>query len=255
MEHFLTKIINANGDDLSADKSVHGKFVRFSKGQFEGAALKAIRRGKVLTIKATVDYEYILGYLALETIPGSQVALDGNITVFDDPAEAIATAIPADKKDSITVDKKKTNWIVSIEGTWGKDEAKALFETFAQLRGYILLCVSVEGDKTVAFTVKSKPPQNKGEFDFDKAIAFSTLKLPNTAGNVDRITSALFPDFKEKTEDFKEITLENTYDIADITIPGEPSENKRIAAVRKGKLTRTLTIDENQTKKEFDFSA
>jgi hypothetical protein len=255
MEHFLTKIINNDGADLSTDKSVHGKFVRFSKGQFEGAALKAIRRGKVMTIKATVDYEYILGYLALEIIPGSQLDLDGNMTVFDDPAEAIATSIPADKKDSISVDKKKTNWIVSIEGTWDKEQAKSLFETFAQLRGYILLCVSVEGDKSTSFTVKSKPPQNKGEFDFDKAIAFSTLKVPNTAENVDRITTALFPDFKEETEGFKEITVENTYDITDITIPDDSAENKRIAAIRKGTLTRKLTIDEKETKKEFIFAA
>ena len=89
--------------DLSDDISVHSHFVRYSKGYFDGPALQIIRRGKTLSIKASPEYEDILGYLVTINIDSDSIEADGTFFAFDDPNETIELAIPPGKMGQIKI--------------------------------------------------------------------------------------------------------------------------------------------------------
>lgn len=267
MEHFLTKIIASNGEDLSSDKLVHNRFVRYSKGEFDGPVLKATKKGKSITIKASLDYENILGFLVASSMRSNTNDLEGNITAFEDPANTMKFAIPANKNDQVDVDAKKTDWILEFSGSWTKDEVLKIYDTFDSLRGYILLSQSSGDDATTSFTVKSKVPQPKKsskatKVDTDEAtetadkisgaIKFSTAKLANEAGTIAAVIEALVPDAKQEASNFKEIIIENDYTITDITIPSN-AKDKRLEAIRKGVLVRKITIDGKSKTQEYTF--
>ncbi len=257
MEYFINKIIQANGSDLSSSVFVHNRFVRFSKGEFEGPALKATRKGKTVTIKATVDYENLLGFLAIEFMQGNVISLDGTFTAFEDPSNTIAACIPAGKREFVSVDAKKSTWIVNITGNWNKEEAIAIYEAFNNVRGYILLKVSSDNDKVTSFTVKTKPPQNKGDFDFENAIKFSTLKLPNDGQSLSAILELIVPDVAREANQFKELVVRNSYKVDDIIIPKDTKDgkDKRLSAQRKGTITRKIEVDGKKIMMQVPFLA
>jgi len=266
MEHFLAKIISTN-DDLSSDKLVHNRFVRYSKGNFDGPALKATRKGKSITIKASLDYENILGFLVANSINSKTIDVEGNITVFEDPADAMNIAIPAEKQGQVDKDSKKAGWMLEFSGSWSKDDILKIYQTFDSLRGYILLSQSSGDDSVTSFTVKSKVPQPKKsskstKVDTDEAsaetdkisgaIKFSTAKLANDAAATAAVIEVLVPDAKQESSNFKEIIIENNYTITDITIPAN-AKDKRLEAIRKGVLARKITIDGKSKTKEYPF--
>ncbi|HME50963.1 MAG TPA: hypothetical protein VKM55_01985 [Candidatus Lokiarchaeia archaeon] len=267
MEHFLAKIIASNGEDLSSDKLVHNRFVRYSKGEFDGPVLKATRKGKSITIKASLDYENILGFLVASSMRSGTNDLEGNVTAFEDPADAMKLAIPLGRQGQVEVDAKKAGWILEFSGSWSKDEVLKIYDTFDSLRGYILLSQSSGDDAGTSFTVKSKVPQPKKsskapKADVDEAtetadkisgaIKFSTGKLANDAGAVTAVLDALLLDAKEEASNFKEIIIENDYTITDITVPSN-AKDKRLEAIRKGVLARKITIDGKSKKQEYPF--
>lgn len=255
MQHFLSKIIASKGSDLSADPSVHYRFVRYSKGIFDGPAIKLTIRGKSITIKGSPDYEDILGFLVASSITSDDILVSGNVLCFEDPKGIVESTVPPGKMDQITIVKKKTNYLIDITGTWNSDELLGIYSAFQELRGYILLKISLESDKSVSFTVKTKPPKNTGEYDFEKVIKFCTAKLANNEGIASKIIEALLPDFKGKVSKFKEVIIENKYDIKDITIPPDAKGNKRLAAIRNGTITRNVSIDRKTTSSEVNFKA
>ena len=271
LEHFLAKIIASNGEDLSSDKLVHNRFVRYSKGEFDGPALKATRKGKSITVKASLDYENILGFLVATTMHSGTNDLEGNITVFEDPRNAMNLAIPAAKQSQVEMDAKKAGWILEFSGSWTKDETLKIYDTFDSVRGYILLSQSSGDDAVTSFTVKSKVPQPKksskassSKVDVDEAaesadkiagaIKFSTAKLTNDAAATAAVIEALVPDAKQEASSFKEIMIENDYTITDITIPSN-AKDKRLEAIRKGVLVRKITIDGKSKTQEYPFIA
>ena len=119
MQHFLAKIIASNGNDLSSDKLVHNRLVRYSKGEFDGPALKVTRKGKSITIKASLDYENIIGFLVASTMHSGANDLEGNITVFEDPADAM-------KRASGQFQGKKV-WILLASKTGGRQRDRTKF--------------------------------------------------------------------------------------------------------------------------------
>ena len=222
---------------------------------FDGPALKLTRRGKSVTIKGSPDYEDILGYLVASSITGDEIDVSGNILCFEDPKELIEEIIPPGKMGQIDISKKKSNYVIGVSGTWNQDELMAIYSAFQDLRGYILLKISIEGDKSTSFTVKTKPPKNTGEYDFDKYIKFCTAKMPNEEELASKVVDVLLPEFKDKISDFKEITIENKYDIRDITVPPNAKGNKRLAAIRSGTITRNVSVDKEPSSIEHDFTA
>jgi len=266
MDHFLTKIIKSNGVDLSKDKSVHIRFVRYSKGIFDGPALKITRKGKSIAIKASLDYENILGFLVASLMHADTVELEGNITTFEDPAPMMEIAIPAGKQGQVLVNEKKATWVLTFSGSWTKTELLKIHTAFDQLRGYILLSMASGGDTSTSFEVKDKIPQPKKstgskkvgtdeEADMDKiakAIKFCTAKFSNEPTIAKEVLDVLVPDMKQDASNFKEIVIENNYTISDISIPAN-AKDKRLEAIRKGILSRKVAIDGKAREQTYPF--
>lgn len=253
MDHFLGRIIAAQGADLSADMSVHNKLVRYSKGTFNGPALKLSIKGKTITIKGSVDYENALGALVIDTTTAPEVSLEGNIIAFEDPSALISKHFP---RNELSTSSKGAKWIVIPSGTWRKEDAARLFAEFSKCHGYVLVKVTVPGDKAQSFTVKTKIPNNKGEYELDKATGFCTAKLANDESCRKRVMDMLIPDHVETALRGKDIVIENTYDIESLAIPqGSTIANKRLAAIRKGALHRRVEIDGKETRGTFKLCA
>ncbi|MHA1890191.1 MAG: hypothetical protein ACTSYS_04350 [Promethearchaeota archaeon] len=166
MEHFLEKIIKSKEKDLSAFPFVHYRFVRYGKGSFNGPSLSIRSTKKTITIKGSVDYEDILAILALENMTENTINTRGKIVLFKDPKEIISKVVPEDKMDQVNVNFKKKKWEIEVDGTWERAQLIPLYEAFHDLYGYFLLSLSVEDSKVPAFTVKSKLPQSKGDYEF-----------------------------------------------------------------------------------------
>ncbi len=265
MEHYLASITAAKGKDLSADKVVHNRFVRYSKGSFDGPTMKITRKGKSITVKAGVDYENILGFLVLSSIKSTAVGVEGNITAFEDPEPAMREVIPAAKQDQILMDAKKNNWIMEFSGDWTKAELAKIYDVFDPRRGYILLSLSDAADSSISFKVSAKPPRPKKKEDsksddeeasesdkIAKAVKFSTAKFPNEPAIAGAIIDALLPDMKKEAANFKEATIENRYTINEIVIPAS-AKDRRLEAIRKGLLVRKITIDGVTKSIEYPF--
>jgi hypothetical protein len=263
MEHYIATIIASKNKDLSSNPLVHNRFVRYSKGSFDGPTLKITRKGKSITVKGGVDYENILGFLVLSAIKASEITVAGNITAFEDPA-LVMRDLP--KQDQIILDEKTNFWAMEFSGTWTKPELTKVYDIFDQRRGYILLSLSDSADPSISFTVSAKVPRPKkatGKADDDeatetdkvaKAVKFSAAKFPNEPGISNAILDALLPDMKKEALNFKEITIENRYTINDISIPAT-AKDKRLEAVRKGTLVRRITIDGELKNLQYAFTA
>jgi hypothetical protein len=267
MEHYLSTILAAKGKDLSAIKPVHNRFVRYSKGSFDGPTMKLTRKGKSITVKAGVDYENILGFLVFSNIKANEVSVEGNITAFEDPKPAMGAAIPAAKQDQVLMDEKTNNWTLEFTGNWTKPELTKIYDVFDSRRGYILLSLSDAADSSISFKVSPKPPRPKkkadGKSDDDeasdtdkiaKAVKFCTAKLPNEPGTLASVLEMLLPDVKKEAANFKDVTIENIYTINDITVPAT-AKDKRIEAIRKGVMVRKITIDGVTKSIEYPFVA
>ncbi len=265
MEHFLTTISAAKGKDLSANKVVHNRFVRYSKGSFDGPTMKITRKGKSITVKAGVDYENILGFLVFSNIKSNVVDVEGNITAFEDPAPAMREAIPAAKQNQILIDEKKNNWIMDFTGSWTKTELGKIYDTFDPRRGYILLSLSDAADSSISFKVSAKPPRPKKKEDsksddeeasesdkIAKAVKFGAAKFPNEPAITGAIIDALLPDVKNGAANFKDVVIENRYTINEIVVPTS-AKDKRLEAIRKGLLVRKITIDGATKSIEYPF--
>ncbi|MHA1681564.1 MAG: hypothetical protein ACTSUE_11190 [Promethearchaeota archaeon] len=253
MEHFLAKIVNGDGADLTKVPSCHYKLVRYSRGKFSGPALSITRRGKSITIKGSLDYEDILGWLVLSAFSDQdEITALGAIIVYGNPAPILEKAFPAEKLVQVAVVDKKKRFRIELQGTWLKRELVKPFEYFHKYRSSWLVKLSLEGTKSISFSAKAKLPQNKGEYSFDKAIKFCSAKLPNTETVLESVVNALLPDASGELKKFKKITLENEYDIEDIVIPEDSKiSNKRLAAVRKGTLKRKFVIDGTESEIEY----
>lgn len=256
-KHFLVRMMEAEDKNFSKVPGVHYKFIRYSRNTpnniWDGPACQINRRGKTIYLKGSQDYEEILSLLVLETANDKKFELNGNIYLFEDAKEIIEETIPDNRKGQIDIEKKKRYDILTISGEWTADEAKNVYETFKDVRGYSLVKVSVEGETTPSFTVKKKPPQNKGEYDLAKVLKFCKAKLENTDENAKKVLDAIVPEVD--VVDFKKITVENKYDIQKIGLPKDYEGDARVAAIRKGIIKRVFEVDGESNSTEFEFIA
>jgi hypothetical protein len=108
-------------------------------------------------------------------------------------------------------------------------------------------------------TKKSIPQPSKKkveEDDVNKRIQFCTGVMNNNEHNVRTILDSILPDFKSELPDtWKNIIITNNYRITDIILP-EDVDNwrlKRILAVRKGKLFRSIDVDNEIIEKQYNL--
>ena len=90
-----------------------------------------------------------------------------------------------------------------------------------------------------------------------KRIKFCSGVINNTDSNINLIFDLVLPDFKSKIpEKWKKLSLTNNYRITDVEIPKNIKNSMlmRIMAIRKGKMLRSLELDnENLVENQYNI--
>ena len=102
-------------------------------------------------------------------------------------------------------------------------------------------------------------PKEKDETKAEKDPVFIKGALGNTPELLDYILETFLPDAKDKIgPKTKNIMVRNNLEILDIEIPADPNlsfSEKRRLAKKRGKLIRSITIDDEDYTFEYEFLA
>jgi hypothetical protein len=222
---FIKKIFENKIDD-----SVHKQFVRFGKGTYPGRAVVKITK-QPDKIKIGTSFEMVNDMIEFCSQLSSNLKCSGIII--------------SKEKLELPGEKKKTNLLeYNINQDLTSDQIKKILEK----------CYSCLLDiESPGISLKSKKklpkPGKAGDAKIDDK--FCQLELDT------KYWPKIKAEFAFDMPDFKKALAVHTYTITDIIMPkGEKDFEKiRILAKRKGKITRKLTIDKQETSKEKDFEA
>jgi hypothetical protein len=108
-------------------------------------------------------------------------------------------------------------------------------------------------------TKKNIPQPSKKKVeddDVDNRIQFCTGYVKNTEKNLENVLNKAVPDFiSEIPKKWKSMTIFNTYRINEIELPQNVNNSTmlRILAIRKGRLIRTIELDDQNIEKQYSF--
>jgi len=257
--HFLKKIIESPNleDPAKQHIDVHRHFYRYSKGEFLGPALKISKSNTRITLKGAHEYEDLILEVVVNTLSEEEVEIKGILISGNDIGDLIKNLV----FDWIL--KKSTgqtkNYKANILSTTNKETLLESIEAFRKTSYYL---ISFNINPTCKVTTKKRIPQpskKKAEEDVvNKRIQFCSGVMNNTKHNLRTVLDLVLPDFKsELPEKWKNIIITNNYRITDIILP-EDVDNwglKRILAIRKGKLFRSIDVDKEIIEKQYNFVA
>lgn len=257
--HFLKKIIESPNleDPAKQHIDVHRHFYRYSKGEFLGPALKISKSNTRITLKGAHEYEDLILEVVVNTLSKEEVEIKGILISGNDISDLIKNL----GFDWIL--KKSTgqtkNYKANILSTTNKETLLESIEAFRKTSYYL---ISFNINPTCRVTTKKRIPQpskKKAEEDVvNKRIQFCSGVMNNTEHNLRTVLDLVLPDFKsELPEKWKNIIITNNYRITDIILP-EDVDNwglKRILAIRKGKLFRSIDVDKEIIEKQYNFVA
>ncbi|TXT58989.1 MAG: hypothetical protein BAJALOKI2v1_270017 [Promethearchaeota archaeon] len=250
--HFLTKLIQNPQLDEPAKKhmDVHRHFYRYSRGEFNGPALKIRTTSNRIGLKGSFEYEDLVGEIIVDTIPDNKKAkFEGVLITGKDISDTIQN-LGLDWKLKESTGKTK-----NFKAKFNQEiEKNTMVDAISTLRtnSYLLLSFNLSSDCKIDTKKRiPRPSKKKGlEDDTNKRVQFSKGYIENTTKNLETVLDKCFLDFKDElSNDWKKLTLKNTYDIEEIALPKDVKNSRmlRIMAIRKGKLTRTLIIDDEET--------
>ncbi|MHA1883507.1 MAG: hypothetical protein ACW96S_00525 [Promethearchaeota archaeon] len=257
--HFLKKLIESPilEDPAKQHIDIHRHFYRYSKGQFIGPALKISRSKQRLTLKGSHEYEDLILEIGASTISEDEVEIKGKLISGSDISELLET-LGFDWNLKKSTGKTK-NYIATILSHITKEK---LLESIMAFRKTSYYLISFNINPTCKVTTKKNTPQPSQkkveEDDVSKRIQFCTGVITNNENNLNLILDLVVPDFKSEINGkWKSIIIKNNYLITDIILPDNVDNwgLKRVLAIRKGKLFRTLTIDDELIEKQYSFVA
>jgi hypothetical protein len=222
---FIHRVFENDVDDY-----VHGKFIRFGKGTYEGKAIINLMKGK--QIKISSSFEYGNDYFFLLCNLSDLLEFDG-VVLSKDPIES---GILKNGK------KKAGGWVYEIKGEYSCEEiSKVLSECY-----YILTNVNGDGIEFKAKKKLPKPGKDAAKTD-DK---FFSLKADLKHWPI--IYRGFFSDLPENV---KKAKIRHTFIIDSIVMPPSETDPAKIRemAKRKGKIIRELEIDGNSKTIEKEF--
>ncbi len=254
---WVAKIIDGNPDDHT-----HAKLVKYGIGDHPGPRIKLTLSKPSIKFKADLDQEKDLlkGYL-LGAPEGSHKVKGQIITYTDLTKEYGSLMMPLDWKKSkgkgAPVFKAKVNEVAPLK------DIKALFELDDPTTFYLLSISPRDGSKPWTVTTKTSfpkgGPKEEDEEKGEKDPVFAKGALGNTPEMLEYIFDTYLPDAKDKIRPkTKNIAIRNNIVISDIEIPNDPSlsfSEKRRLAKKRGKLFRSITIDDEEYSFEYDFLA
>ncbi|MHA1340714.1 MAG: hypothetical protein ACTSRZ_11345 [Promethearchaeota archaeon] len=269
--HFIRDLIENNMDSapLKNLPHVHRHFTRYSKGEFNGPAIKIKISSAYISINATFEYEYLLAWLIAKMLPNDTppFKITGNIIAardFTEKLNSIGLNWTVKKSTGQTKNYKcviKSEYNIHIN----KEQLLNLVETLNK-SCYILLSFKARDKPQYSLKTAKNPPRPKtkgGNSDLDqnediqKLLKFCSAKLPNTKDALNILIDELIPDFKnEITKTPKTLEVYNFYNIKNLILPKENIKNSnllRLMALRQGILNRTIKIDGIEYKNDIEF--
>lgn len=252
MDHFLTKLIHGLND-----KSVHRRFIKFSKGEFpEGGPVVRIKATKKnsLTLNASFEYEDLIGYFVATHLPSEGASYKVQGDIYTQPhvdleeiqGKLEQLSLPGEwvpgKRDM------KNLFIYAMNLTLTPPEIIRLYDMLAD-DCYLLLAIPAAGEWK--FKTDSKIPPLKKIFGktepFESCKPETKVKCKNTelcektgiciterTKYCNAKTPALssqdiqdffmqllpdFPDLAQSPESFNEIFLVNKYSFTSLAFP------------------------------------
>ena len=214
-----------------ADESIHHKFVRYGRGEYEKLFFE-LAKGKKLKVKSSYDFSNdFVGIIASHSSEDMEVK--GKIIANRDFENELSDlGIEASK-----FSKRGKLYTAEIDTTMSPDQLKQVYEMFKE--HFLLLNINSENYKLKTGNTLPKPGK-KLKRDFCKA----TLPLE------------LKEELAWDVDDFTKLEIKHLIRIDDIIIPPELRDDParaRIEAKRKGKFIRILNIDGREEKHEVDF--
>ncbi len=261
MEHFITSIIRGTVDQRM--KSVHRRFVKFSKGEFPngGPVLQvSSTKQRNLTMNGSFEYEDLVGYYVATQMPSDSCKIGGSIYTqprvsIDFIQDILESLSLGDGWEQGKRDLKNL-FVRSMNSSISKKDLVQIYDKLAETC-YLLFIISPPQGKLWEFKCDDKiPPLKK---TFGKAEPYAECK-PDTqlkcktaalcektgicikdrtkfcrtkTGALDdeefkRFKEIFLPDFPKVSDDFSELLLVNKYTITNL-IPDEKEllENKK----------------------------
>ncbi|MHA2181739.1 MAG: hypothetical protein ACXAAH_09980 [Promethearchaeota archaeon] len=243
-------------DPATKHSDVHRHFYRYSKGEFIGPALKITKSKTRITLKGTHEYEDLILEAVANTISEDEIEIKGTLISGSDISDLIINlGFDLDLKKSTG---KTKNYKANI---MSKTNQKTLLDSIITFREMSYYLISFNLNPTCKVTTKKNIPQPSKkkveEDDITKRIGFCTGILNNNEKNLSMVTNLSLHDFmSEIPNKWKSIIITNNYKITDIVLPDDVDNwgLKRILAIRKGKLFRSVDIDGEIVEKQYSFS-
>lgn len=256
--HFLKKITDSPILENPAKEhiDVHRHFYRYSKGEFIGPALKITKTSSRITLKGSHEYEDLILEAVANTISEDEIEINGTLISGSDISDLITDlGFDWDLKKSTGETKNFKAIILS------KTNQRTLLESIEAFRKTSYYLISFTLTPTCKVTTKKKIPQtskkNVEEDDLSKRIGFCMGIINNNEKNVNVLMELALHDFvSEIPHKWKTIIIKNNYKVTDIILPDDVDNwrLKRVLAIRKGKLFRSIDIDGEIIEKQYSFS-
>lgn len=220
----VKKIFSNKADDV-----VHHKITRYGRGEYEKFLIE-VKNGKKVSVKASWDWSNDLFEIIAENAKGN-VDLSGKIVACYD----FEKDLPCEASN---YSKRGKLFTAEFSASVSPDVLRKIYEKFKNQ--FILLKVSSSDFKLKCGNSLPKPG--------------GTIK-PN-------FCSATFPasfvdEFVWESKDFKLASIKHIVNVKEIVLTPELKNDParaRLEAQRKGVITRIVTIDEKETKKEMEFT-
>jgi len=243
--HYLTKIVLDKVDDAT-----HKEFTKYGRGEFEGPRI-VVKSKNILRLEGSFGYESFIGEFIVKNIPEDNYKVNGKIFTHSDESDFLSNF-----GITLVKDKKKPLYVANVKGlVLNSNDLKKIYERLIE-GNYLFLSITPESkaNKTKITTKTTFPrPPTKG--DIEVKTDFCKGQIENNETLRKALIQGLIPDFIDEIgENFKTIELSNKIIITNLELPKDTQvKNPRIAALRIGKLIRTLKVDGKELKSEKEF--
>ncbi len=253
--HYLSELIETPSlkDPAKNHMNIHRHFYRYSKGDFIGPALKIKKTKARITLRGSHEYEDLIQEIVVKTITADQIDVDGVLITGSNISDDLQ-ALGLDWKLKKSTGKTK-NYKAEISDKITTDTFLKTIEKF-RINSYLLLSFNINPSCNVSTKKRIPQPSKKkvDEDDSNKRVQFCTGVIDNTEQNLELIIDSALKDFKsDLPNQFKKIVLLNNYKIEEIILPKDVDNSimLRIMAIRKGKMVRSLEVDETIIEKQY----
>ncbi len=248
--HHILKILRG-----TTDEAVHRTFLRYGKGDYDGPAAEfSITKAGKVKVKSNYQFQDFFASIFLKIVPVDSLTVSGIILGYEPLDDAIASL---GITSPFTRKKRTQLYQTTLSGTYPKNQLVSLYEQVGEIA--FLLC-TLSAETGWLHKSKTKLPSAQKEMPVEDQLKFSRTTVPAGFNFLEELIPLLVPDFEEKLpSSFSSLRLVNIYLIDELVFPENhehlSSTELRLKTKRKGRLHRTLTVDDIDFQHEHPFIA